>query len=84
MSKQDAQKARSSSHSGETRPSQGDHRVTLIATGEQHDSWSHSPHSPTRASDHGSGDAQEPAAVVVDCSMHQAPRSHLFPYAVKM
>jgi len=39
---------------------------------------------PTRASDHGSGDAQEPAAVVVDCSMHQAPRSHLFPYAVKM
>ena len=25
-----------------------------------------------------------PAAVVVDCSMHQAPRSHLFPYAVKM
>jgi hypothetical protein len=39
---------------------------------------------PTRASDHGSGDAQQPAAVVVDCSMHQAPRSHLFPYAVKM
>ena len=39
---------------------------------------------PTRASDHGSGDAQEPAAVVVDCSMHQAPRFHLFPYAVKM
>src|SRR5438034_91361 len=39
---------------------------------------------PTRASDRGSGDAQEPAAVVVDCSMPPASRSHLFPYAVKM
>jgi hypothetical protein len=28
--------------------------------------------------------AVQRAAVVVDCSMHQAPRSHLFPYAVKM
>jgi hypothetical protein len=39
---------------------------------------------PTRASDRSSGDARKPAAVIVDCSMHQAPRSHLFPYAVKM
>jgi len=29
-------------------------------------------------------DGPTPAAVVVDCSMHQAPRAHLFPYAVKM